>query len=143
MDQRNCATTKQAKVSLLAAIREVLCNPVVLRVSLLLALVQLSWSTYYQFIGPILKQDYHASGKEIGAFIAMVAVFLALAASIGVRWLRRYLDVLALVRYSAYAILFGLFGSVIITLFHEHVQWRWLLWVFAAPIAGEMSLFIA
>jgi MFS transporter, DHA1 family, tetracycline resistance protein len=117
------------------AIKQIIIHPDVLRISLILLLIQISWSTYYQFIPPILKTLYGFDSHQLGWFIGMIACWLAVATGIGIKILHRYLNVRQMLLISVYLVLAGLiitllacakllpFGSL-------------LVWVGAIPTAA-------
>ena len=117
------------------AIKQIITHPDVLRISLILLLIQISWSTYYQFIPPLLKTRYGFDSHQLGWFIGMIACWLAVTAGIGIKILHHYLNVRQMLLISIYLILAGL----IITLLAcaELLPFGSLLvWVGAIPTAA-------
>lgn len=88
--------------------KRILGHPDVLRISLVLLLIQLSWSTYYQFIPPILKTIYQFDSKQLGLFIGLIAFWLTVATSIGINILQRFMDVRQMLLISVYLVLGGM-----------------------------------
>lgn len=127
-----------------ASFKALITNKQVLYISSILILMQLSWSTYYQFIAPIIKKDFNFGGVEIGFFMGMVAFWLALASAFFMPYASRFLSAMQIIRYSTFAVLLGLIGTVLLIIFHQ-VQWvRYLMWVFAIPIAaGDVMSYCA
>jgi len=91
------------------AFKQVLMQPDVIRISLILLLIQSSWSMYYQFIPPTLKSIYQFDSHRLGLFIGMIAFWLAIATGIGIRFFHHYLDLRQMLLLSVYLILGGLF----------------------------------
>ncbi len=108
-------------------------NKKILGISIMLVLIQLSWSTYYQFIGPILKKNFYFSGTEIGLFMAFIAFWLALAAAFGMKILQRHFSAQQILYYGALAVFVGLFGHLILTLWPNAPICYWLNWLMAIP----------
>ena len=118
----------------LQALKSVIKQPSVLRISLILLLIQISWSTYYQFIPPILKTLYGFGPHQLGWFLGMIAFWLALATGVGIKLLDGALTVRQLLLLSAYLVLAGL----IITLFgccYTFPHHLWAIWAGAIPTA--------
>jgi MFS family permease len=137
-------TTVRPSLNKYANFKAVILNKQVLIISIILILMQLSWSTYYQFIGPIVKKDFNFSGIEIGFFMGMIAFWLALASAFFMPYATRFLSAMQIIRYSAFAVLFGLIGTMLLVIF-PHIVWlRYLTWVFAIPIAaGDVMSYCA
>jgi len=105
----------------------------ILRISMMLLLIQLSWSTYYQFISPILKTQYAFSDQQLGWFIGMIAFWLAIATSLGIHLLQEWLTLKQMLLTSVYLILLGF---VITLLACAHLLPIKVLWIGAIPIAS-------
>lgn len=90
------------------ALKQVIMHPDVLRISLVLFLIQISWSTYYQFIPPILKTVYGFDSNQLGLFIGMIAFWLAAATGFWMKILHRFLNVRQILLVSVYLVLAGL-----------------------------------
>lgn len=58
------------------AVKHVITHPDILKTSLLLLLFQITWSSYYQFMPPLLKTFYHFDSRLLGIFIGMIAFWL-------------------------------------------------------------------
>lgn len=134
---------KQVNQFNLQAIKKVLVNPTVLQISLLLLLIQLSWSAYYQFIPPILKTIYGFNASELGIFIGMIACWLAVATGLLIKPLHRYLNNAQLLLFSVYLILIGLILTFLscVGLFGDA---KWTIWLGAMPVAtGDVIAYSA
>ncbi|MGD9109229.1 MAG: MFS transporter [Gammaproteobacteria bacterium] len=117
-------------------------NPKILKISLLLLLTQISWRIYYQFIPPVLKIHFHYTPQTIGIFVALIAAWLALASSIGLK----ILDKLFAAKYILYlAITAEFFGFLLANLANHlpaNLFSQTLTWFAAAPIAiGDVIIY--
>lgn len=142
--RETAAVHAAASISKYMNLKMVLSNKKVMVISLLLILIQLSWSTYYQFIAPILKKTFDFGGTEIGFFVGIIAVWLALASAFGIQLLQRFLSIQKIIYYATFAILIGLIGTLLVTLFHQFSWLKFMTWVFAIPIAaGDVITYCA
>ena len=116
------------------AIKRIITHKDVLRISLILLLIQISWSTYYQFTPPLLKIWYGFNPHELGWFTGMIAFWLAIATSIGFYILRRLLTSHQLLLLSVYLVILGLLMTVSACLLLPS-QSIWV-WIGAIPIAS-------
>lgn len=73
----------------------------------LLILCQISWSSFYEFIPPTLKNIFHYSPSQVGFFVGLIAFWLIIATSVGVRLLLRYFNYRQLLWISAIAVAIG------------------------------------
>ena len=64
----------------LQSVKYVITHSDVLKISILLCLFQFTWSSYYQFISPILKTFYQFSLQQLSLFIGMLAFWLIIGA---------------------------------------------------------------
>ncbi len=119
----------------IAAIKSVMMRPGVLNISLLLLLIQLSWSTYYQFIPPILKTMYQFDAHTLGWFIGMIAVWLAFTTSIVIKILDNFMSVKQMLSLSIYLVLLG-FIITLLGCSHLLSAGSLLIWAGAIPIAA-------
>ena len=127
-----------------ASIKALLKNKAVLTISLLLLLSQLSWSTYYHFMPPLLKQLQHYSPSKVSFFVGMVALWLALAASIGIRFLQKRFSVQGVLTLGAVLMLVGLVLNGVVILTPALASIDPLYWLLAIPIAaGDMFMYSA
>lgn len=127
----------------LKSFQAIVANKKVLAISLLLILIQFSWSMYYQFITPILKKEFIFSGTEIGVFLGIIAVWLALG-SISIPLLQRFLSTQKILFYAIVAIMVGILGTLLVTLWHPFLWLRYFNWIFAIPVAaGDVITYCA
>lgn len=103
----------------------------VLQISLLLLCCQFSWGLYYQFMPPILKILFQSDDHHLGIFIGLIAFWLALATSYGIKWLKQRLLLKQLLTLSLYLVLIGL----ILTGIGCTARIAPFVWVAAAPTA--------
>lgn len=120
-----------------ATIKNVLFNPIVARISLILLLSQISWSTYYQFIPPILKTELGFNAHQLGLFVGFVAFWLALATSLGIKFLEQFFDLREMLVVSIYLLLLGLLLTFLFC------YWHWKVWVWAAAVPTAVGDVIA
>jgi MFS family permease len=116
------------------AIKQLISRPDVLRISFVLLLIQLSWSTYYQFIPPMLKTVYGFNADQLGWFIGMIAFWLAMATGCWMRILHRYFNVRQMLMISFYLV----FAGLIITLLASTAILpgeTFFIWLGAIPVA--------
>lgn len=137
---KNIARARKEKIYNFKAI---LINKKVLAISLLLILIQFSWSMYYQFITPILKNEFTFSGAEIGVFLGIIAVWLG-AGSASVPMLQRFFSLKQIMQGAVAAIALGILGTLMVTFWHPFYWVRDLNWLFAIPIAaGDVITYCA
>lgn len=117
------------------AIKQVWLNPRVLSISVILLLSQMSWSTYYQFIPPILKTKLGFNAHQLGLFIGLIAFWLAMATGFAIRLLGRFLSFRQMLITSLYLVLLGLLISIGCCVFSLADHWTILIWLAAIPIA--------
>jgi DHA1 family tetracycline resistance protein-like MFS transporter len=121
-----------------------LINPTVMRISIILILTQVSWRIYYQFIPPILKINFHYSATIVGMFLAITAIWLALAAAFGVRWLSNYFTIVKLIKYLCYSELAGLLLAISGCIFNLGWLSQLLIWLSVIPVAiSDVIIFCA
>lgn len=114
-------------------IKQLCKQPDILRVSLVLLFLQISWSMYYQNISPILKTLKHFDAPQLGWFLGLIACWLALAASIGLYILHKFLRAHHILLVSTYLMIAGF----ILTLFaFIHPVHPALVWLGALPLAA-------
>lgn len=118
----------------ITAIKNVLANKDVLNISCILLFSQISWSLYYQFIPPILKAELHFDAHQLGLFVGLIALWLALSASVGIKILERIFSLHQLLRLSLWLVLIGLLLTLLFC-FLKLSQGQWLIWLAAIPIA--------
>lgn len=118
----------------LRAIKQVFLHPNVLQISLILLCIQLSWSMYYQFMPPILKTLYSFNSHELGWFIGMIAVWLAIATGGWMSIFHRFLTLHQLLQFSLYLIVIGFLITLLAcTKVLPHPLF--FIWAGAMPIA--------
>ncbi len=105
-------------------LKNLITQPTVWRLLLLLFVIQLSWSTYYQFMPPLLKIRYHFDANQLGWFIGMIAFWLALATGLLIKLLHGFLHVHQLLLLSLYLLLLGLIITIVANT--AHPLWLWL-----------------
>jgi DHA1 family tetracycline resistance protein-like MFS transporter len=114
-------------------------NPSVLKTVIFLLISQLSWSLYYTFTPPILKIENHFDAQEIGTFVGLIALWLALTTGFLIQWFNRFLSPNQLMLISSYLVFTGL---LITNLAFFYPEWSILAWVGAFPVAmGDVMLY--
>lgn len=117
-------------------------RPAILKLLIILILSQISWSTYYQFIGPFLKTACQFSAYKIGFFMGSVALWLVLAASFGLRLLKRTFTPQQMIRGATYSVAFGTILTLMIGLSAHVPAVQGLLWISGIPIAaGDVIIY--
>jgi DHA1 family tetracycline resistance protein-like MFS transporter len=116
-------------------VKNVVTNPGVLRISAILLLSQISWSLYYQFIPPILKTALGFDAKALGIFVGLIAFWLALATTFGIKLLDKRFSLRQILFLSLYLVLFGLLLSVVFCFWHVSQKSLFLIWLAAVPTA--------
>ncbi len=124
------------------SIKKVFTNPMVMRISIILLLSQISWSFYYQFIPPVLKTVLHVTPHQLGIFIGLIAFWLALSATFGIRLLEKFLTVQSILLLSLYLVLIGTVSTFLFFMMPLSGMWTGLIWIAAIPIAvGDVIAF--
>jgi MFS family permease len=114
----------------------------IFRLFMVLILSQLSWGTYYQFIGPFLKTTYNFSPTVLGFFMGSIALWLLLAASIGLRLLKYLFTDRQIILGSVISIASGTVLTLVASLTLPALNVQLLFWIFAIPIAmGDVILY--
>ncbi len=109
---------------------------------LLLILCQISWSSYYEFIPPVLSNIFHFSPARVGVFVGLIAFWLIVASGLIMRWLSRFLSYQQLLWSSSIAIAFGALLSLYASETPTYAGSHTLLWIGAIPIAmGDVIFF--
>ncbi len=123
-------------------LKNVFANPYVLRISSILLLSQISWSTYYQFIPPILKTVLQVNPHELGIFVGLIAFWLALATTFGIRLLMKFFSMDTILLLSLYLLLLGTVMTLLFFILQLTGAWVWLIWFAAIPTAiGDVVAF--
>jgi MFS transporter, DHA1 family, tetracycline resistance protein len=116
----------------------------VILISIVLALTQISWRIYYLFVSPVLQMHFHYSATNVGLFLGLIALWLALASAFGVRWLNNHITIWKIIKYSCYAELLGLFMFILGSMFSLGVFSQYLIWSSAVPVAmSDVIIFCA
>lgn len=111
-------------------------------ISMLLLFSQISWRIYYQFIPPVLKLNFNFDVTLVGVFISLIAVWLCLASSLGVKILERFFNAEQTITYCNWMLFVGLLITVAGVLLPMHKLGQMLIWVSAIPVAvGDVILF--
>jgi len=124
------------------SMKKVFTNPNVLRISIILLLSQISWSTYYQFIPPILKTELHVDPHQLGIFVGLIAFWLALATTFGIKILKQFFSMQTILLLSLYLVLLGTVMTFVFFKLHLSGVWGFLIWLAAIPTAvGDVIAF--
>jgi len=124
------------------SLKKVFANPLVLRISSILLLSQISWSLYYQFIPPILKMQMGVNPHQLGIFVGLIAFWLALATAFGIKFLEQFFSMRTILLLSLYLVLMGTVFTVVFFLLHLSGAWTLLIWGSAIPTAvGDVIAF--
>ncbi len=110
-------------------------DPQVILISLILLLSQMSWGLYYQFIPPILKTTLGFAADTLGLFVGIIALWLALATSFGIKLLDGIFSLKQMLLFSLYLVLAGLLMSALCALFHLTGHTAVMIWLAAVPTA--------
>ncbi len=124
------------------SIKKVFANPMVLRISTILLLSQISWGMYYQFIPPILKTMMHVNPHQLGLFVGLIAFWLALATAFGIKFLEQFFTIQTILLLSLYLVLIGTVLTFIFFMLNLSGNWTLLIWAAAIPTAvGDVIAF--
>jgi MFS family permease len=114
----------------------------VIKISLLLCLTQITWSTFYQFMPPLLKVKFGFSPHLLGWYIGVIALWLALASAFLVKFLRKRFTLVSMVTISVGLMLVGSLMILAAIIFRHQAFAFDLLWLAAIPIAmGDVTVF--
>ncbi|MBS0349871.1 MAG: MFS transporter [Proteobacteria bacterium] len=112
------------------------------RLFLLLILCQISWSSYYEFIPPSLKNVFHYHPAKVGWFVGLIAFWLIIASSILIHGLVKVFNQRIILWLSAFGVALGSVMSLIATQYPSHPWSIPLMWGSAIPIAaGDVVFF--
>ncbi|MBU0456186.1 MAG: MFS transporter [Pseudomonadota bacterium] len=115
----------------------------VLLISLMLFCFQLSWSLYYQYIPPFIKNQFAFGSHSIGLFIALISVWLSIATLLTIHIFQKNMTLRRLLFYSAYVSLLGLLLTICSVVTPLHSMGKFLLWLGAIPVAaGDVIAYI-
>ncbi|MDR3478181.1 MAG: MFS transporter [Gammaproteobacteria bacterium] len=119
----------------LGSFKNVILNKEVQRISIILLLSQISWSTYYQFMPPILKTTLAFDAHSLGLFVGLVAFWLALATGFGIRFFQQWFSIREMLFLSLYLVLIGLICSFVFCYLHLGEKSNVFIWLSAIPTA--------
>lgn len=104
----------------------------------LVACGQTTWSLYYQYVPAALKLSSEFSASSIGLFVGLMAFWVTLGSSLGIRVLREYVSLFGCLRIG---LVLQCLGSIfILVAFYTHSSW--FMWVSAVPAAiGDVITF--
>lgn len=104
----------------------------------LLACGQFTWSFYYQYAPAALKLTNQFSAGSIGIFVGLMALWVTLGSSLGIRLLRNRFDLYACLKIGLSLQCLG--GLLIVIAFYTH--YSWLIWLSSVPAAsGDVIAF--
>jgi len=133
---------KPSVSAILRSIINLLKNHRILYISGLLFLSQISWSMYYQYMPPLLKNKLGFSAPQLGLFLSMIAFWLVLTGSFGIKLVKRWFSLKQLMLGSGIISLVGLICSVLALAYQTPWQTK-LIWLAAIPVAaGDMIAYI-
>lgn len=115
----------------LQGFKYIIAHPNVQQISIILLLSQISWSLYYQFIPPILKTDLSFNADQLGLFVGLIALWLALATIFIINLMQRFIALHDMLLFSLYLVLLG----TLLTLLAIYEHWSSLIWLSAIPTA--------
>lgn len=122
--------------------KKVFKNPLVLRISMILLLSQISWSMYYQFIPPTLKTVLHVDPHQLGLFVGLIAFWLAMATTVGIKFLEQFFTMKIILLFSLYLVLIGTVLTALFFMLHLSGVSTGLIWLAAIPTAvGDVIAF--
>lgn len=125
----------------LQGIRYVVMHPDVLKISLILLLLQISWSAYYQFIPPVLKTAYHFDAHMLGIFMGMIGLWLIIGSGPLLKLMHTRFDTHSILNIGACMVMAGY--SLTIACYYHFIQGMWALWVSASLIPiGDVLTYI-
>lgn len=124
----------------LSAVHYVITHPDVLKTSIILILFQLGWSSYYQFIPPLLKTVYHFDAHLLGLFIGLIAFWLVISASVIFKIIYPALDSYRILIFSAMVEILGILMTIAV---YYHLLPHFFLWLAAIPVSlGDVLAYI-
>lgn len=116
--------------------------PDVKKLSCILILLQLAWSTYYQFFPPLLKQYLLYNAHQIGWFIGMIALWLTLTTSFGLSLFKKFFSNITLLKLSIATMILGMILTSIGLLLSHSAIFQISIWLGAALIAtGDVAAY--
>lgn len=103
-----------------------------LALAALLACGQFTWSLYYQYAPAALKLTNQFSASSLGVFVGLMALWVTLGSSLGLRLLRDRFSLFSCLCIGLYLQCLG--SLLIIIAFYTHCSW--LIWLSSIPAAG-------
>jgi MFS family permease len=100
-------------------------------ITIILILTQASWRAYYQFMPAIIKVQLHYQPLTVGIFISLIALWLALASGVMIKWLNNRFTAQKILSMSVYVLLGGMVIAIIGNEFNNQI----LIWISAMPVA--------
>lgn len=100
--------------------------------SALLACGQFTWSFYYQYAPAALKLTNQFSAGSIGLFVGLMALWVTLGSSLGIRLLRDRFSLFSCLKIGLSLQCLG--GILIVIAFYADASW--LIWISSIPAAG-------
>ncbi|WP_108651823.1 MFS transporter [Dongshaea marina] len=110
-------------------------TPGIWPILILLILCQISWSTYYEFIPPILKTHFHFSAGQVGWFVGMIAFWLILGTGVIIHLLKRFLSTKGILWVSAIFVFVGISFSLLASLSPGSEFSQSMIWIASVPLA--------
>lgn len=133
------STSSRLRANLLA-VKYVITHKDVLMISLLLITFQLSWSTYYQFMSPLLKTVYQFNPETLGLFIGLVAFWIAVGAGPVFKMVSPRMGYQQILNFS---VILEVFGISLVTGVYYHWLPETVLWLSPIPTAiGDVLAYI-
>ncbi len=129
-----------ANFSLPSMIRDylkLLRNPQIAWLFLLFILCQFSWSSYYEFIPPTLKNIFHFPPSLVGLFVGLIAFWLIIATGIMIRPLLKLFSYPQLLWMSTGAVAGGALMSLVASEYPFNAISLWLIWF--SPLLTAMG----
>jgi len=115
--------------------KKIMTHSHVISISIILLLVQVSWSIYYQFTPPVLKILLGFDAHRLGFFVGLIALWLALATGFGIKILGYFFTFPRMLFISLCLVLAGLLLNILFCTLHLTGHWTLLIWFAAIPTA--------
>jgi MFS family permease len=124
----------QANVSV-AAFKTLWEQSSIRHLSYVLLFFQLAWSFFYQYIPVLLKNQCHFNASMMGIYVGMIAFWLIVASSLGVRGLKKYFEPASITSIALASLCLGCF-LFLLALWTNSL---WLVWISALfSAAGDV-----
>lgn len=125
----------------LQSVAYVLTHPGILKISIILFALQISWSGFYQFIAPVLKTAYQFNAHSLGSFMGMVGFWLILGSGPVFKLLKHRLNPHHILNVGAALVLAGY--AITIACYYHLIPGRLALWISAMIISvGDVITYI-